>query len=153
MGEMARVSLEMDEVTITVEGDESAVMRWLQRLAESETGASASVSNSGRHPTQWTPDVAYALVDRITVNARRVLWYLMKHPPTVAYEDLQDHMELGGPELGGVMASFGYAEKAGLPRPFSVDRTSRRYTVDPAVTRVFLEALARHEERWHEGLG
>jgi hypothetical protein len=53
-------------------------------------------------------------------------------------------MNLSGVGLGGVMASFGAAQRAGFPRPFVVDRVGRLYHMNPSTAALFLEAL----ERW-----
>lgn len=52
---------------------------------------------------------------------------------------------MNGIQTGGVMASFGFAENAGIPRPYTRDRARRVYRIDPATAEVVLAALDRFE--------
>ena len=101
--------------------------------------------SSGQQQSSWTSEVADQLLARITSDARRALKYLATHAPAVSFEQLQEHMQIGGVAIGGVMASFGFAENAGLPRPYQVDRGQRLYLIDPAIAAVVLAAFERYD--------
>ena len=135
------------KVTIEVEGTAQEVERWMARfnLRDGEAVPSEEIAVGGE--VTWSPQIADRLVQRITADARKALLYLMENAPEVFFEDLQDHLGMNGIQAGGVMASFGFAKRAGLPRPYKVDRERRRYVIDPEITPILLEAVARYEER------
>jgi hypothetical protein len=86
------------------------------------------------------------LVGRITTRAREALEFMMANAPETSFDELQEQLGMTGVQVGGVMASFGFAENAGLPRPYRVDRDRRRYLVDPEIAPVLLEAAERYDD-------
>jgi hypothetical protein len=133
-------------VSIELEGPPAEVAPYLARLgvaAESTTQAGRSAEAEG---DRWTPALADELVGRITTGAREALEFMMANAPETSFDELQEHLGMTGVQVGGVMASFGFAENAGFPRPYRVDRDRRRYLVDPAIAPVLLEAVERYEE-------
>jgi hypothetical protein len=120
------------KVTIEVDGAQEDVERWLSRFALAQGGAA---------PIEWTPELAEKLVRRISDRARAALAYMADEAPVVSFEDLQSELEVSGVELGGILASFGFAERAGLPRPYEVDHERREYRMDPAVATIINNAI------------
>ena len=98
--------------------------------------------------TIYTEEVSYwrehvdELLRRISDDAKRALKFLCENAPVVSREDLNEFLGIDGVALGGVMASFGFAENAMGRRPYT-KITGRRYRVDPEVARVLLSALDR----------
>lgn len=135
------------KVTIEVDGTSEEVERWMARfnLRDGDGVSPQEIAVDGE--VEWSPQIADRLVQRITVDARKALLYLMENAPEVFFEDLQTHLGMNGIQMGGVMASFGFAERAGLPRPYRVDRERRRYVIDREITPILLEAVSRYEER------
>jgi hypothetical protein len=58
-----------------------------------------------------------------------------------------------GTHLGGVMASFGFAEKAGVPRSYRKDDTRRLYIIEPGVAAAVLAALGAGRRASSVGMG
>ena len=125
-------------VTLEVDGPADEVTAWLAKLPSS---AGASVS-----ATVWTPELAKRLIRRVSDKAATALAIMSDHAPVISFEQLQGEMELDGIRIGGVLASFGFAENAGFPRPYTVDREQRVYIMDPDVARVINEAFADEDD-------
>jgi len=130
---------------LEADGTEEEVSSWLRRLGE--VSQVTHVPGTDSPESQWTLSVADEVVRRISPQARKTLRFLMTHAPAVSYEDAQAFMKMDGVTMGGVMASFGFAERAGLPRPYVSDRRARLYRVDPATAKTVLEALDRFESK------
>ncbi|MEK6328192.1 MAG: hypothetical protein AABM66_11820 [Actinomycetota bacterium] len=90
-------------------------------MADERLVGDGSPASEGEAPV-YTPERADELVTRITDDARRALRYLLENAPEASFEELQQHLGKDGLQVGGIMASFGFAENAGLPRPYRVDR-------------------------------
>src|SRR4051812_29657164 len=121
-------------VSIELEGSPAEVAPYLVRL-----GAAADSTTTGSRAQSrddWTSAQADELVERITPGARRALRLFMENAPEVSFDDLQGHLGMSGVQVGGVMASFGFAENAGMARPYRVDRDRRRYLIDPEIAPV-----------------
>lgn len=133
------------KVTIEVDGSTREVEEWLARFAISGSEApNPSVRTQLALPlasNEWTPAKAERLVRRVTQGARLALWHIAEHAPEISFEDLQERMNISGVQLGGILASFGFAENAGLPRPFRTDKRGRRYLLDPAIADLFIDAI------------
>src|SRR4051812_34404634 len=117
------------KVTIEVDGTAEEVERWMARFNLRDGDGVSTQESAVDGEVEWSPQNADRLVQRITVDARKALQYLMENAPEVFFEDLQTHLGMNGIQMGGVMASFGFAERAGLPRPYRVDRERRRYVI------------------------
>jgi hypothetical protein len=129
------------KVTIEVDGTSQEVGEWLRQLPVARDGVSPAVAAA-----DWTPELADSLVERITDKARMALGYMAMHAPEITFSELQREMRMDGVKMGGVLASFGFAKNAGLPRPYRVDRDRRRYYIDTGVAEVILDALRRYED-------
>lgn len=121
--------------TIEVEGTPSEVAAWLARLPREDTSEAGAAA-------EWTPEDVHALVERISPRAREALWHMAQAAPVISFKDLQKKMKLDGVGLGGVMASFGFAERAGFSRPYEVDRKKRQYRVDPQLAEMLIDAIS-----------
>jgi hypothetical protein len=124
------------KVTIEVQGPEGEVRQWMARFGAADGRGSA---------TTWTPELADRLVTRISDRAREALRYMARGAPTIDFHDLQSELDVDGLGLGGILASFGFAERKGLPRPYRVDRERREYHMDPSTADAMLEAIDRYE--------
>jgi hypothetical protein len=133
------------KLTVEMEGTSEEVGAWLARLGGSP--ASISTSESVAAVGEFNATVADQLVRRITEGARRALRYMAENAPEVSWDDLQKHLGVSGIQIGGVMASFGFAENAGIPRPYVNDRARRMYRIDEETAEVVLGALDRFEKR------
>lgn len=125
------------KVTIEVDGAQEEVERWLSRFGLAQ-GASDAI--------EWTPELADRLIRRISERARGALAYMADEAPAVSFEDLQKELDVTGVELGGILASFGFAERAGIPRPYEVDHERREYRMDPAVATIITNAILNWAE-------
>jgi hypothetical protein len=128
--------------TIEVDGPADAVMAWLGNLP----GATGPTAGGAVVPAismrgGMDADYAKALVRQISPRAREVLFEIASRTPEASFEDVQDSLDIDGVQLGGIMASFGFAERRGVPRPFVVDRSRRVYKIDPDAARTFLSVL------------
>ena len=128
-------------LTLEMEGTSEEVSAWLNRLG----GQAGAADGAGSASETFAPAIADQLVRRITDDARRALRFIAENAPEVSWEDVQEHLGVTGIQIGGVMASFGFAENAGITRPYSKDRARRVYTIDPHTAEVVLEALDRFE--------
>jgi hypothetical protein len=90
--------------------------------------------------------MAERLIRRISPRAREALWHMARSAPSITFKELQDELDLDGLGLGGVLASFGFAERAGLPRPYEADHSRREYLIDPKVATVVLDAFEVFEK-------
>lgn len=129
------------KVTIELDGTSEEVGDWLRQLPAGHAGAKASVAEA-----DWTPELADRLIERITEKARMALGYMAMHAPEITFSEIQNLMGMDGVKMGGVLASFGFAENVGLPRPYRVDRDRRRYYIDEGVAEIILDAIRRWEE-------
>jgi hypothetical protein len=131
------------KVVIEVDGSQSEVESWLARFglpAGKHQQALPRASDDG-----WNHDRAMRLVKRITTSARQALWQMATNAPEISFERLQEALAIDGVQLGGVLASFGFAQNAGYPRPYTADRRERRYLMDPATADVFINAIREFE--------
>jgi len=134
------------KVVIEVDGSSDEVEGWLSRFALSRNGTSVNAAiATPRDGLVWTSDLADQLVFRITDHARRALGFMAASAPEISFKEIQTLMNMDGVRMGGVLASFGFAERAGLPRPYRADRERRRYLMDVEVAEVILEAIERLE--------
>ncbi len=129
-------------VTIEVEGPAEEVAAWLGKLPGG-TNATRQTSSP-----DWTPELADRLVGRISERAREALALIadatVEGGGPITFEKLQAEMGIDGVALGGVFASFGFAERAGIPKPFDADHDRRVYAMDPATARLVVEAILRY---------
>jgi hypothetical protein len=134
------------KVHIELEGNTAEVEAWLARFGSlTGTDGMATRAESADTDGEWTPELADRLIERITEKARMALWHIAANAPEISFEELQKEMRMGGISIGGVLASFGFAKNAGLPRPFRVDRERRRYIVEPRVAEIMIDAIRRYE--------
>jgi hypothetical protein len=127
------------KVTIEVNGPPDDVAAWLAQLPQD--GPATHVRRT-EYEEEWTPERARELVERISPRARQALRHMaLASPEPIAFKKLQSRLRTNGVGLGGILASFGFAEKAGIPKPYTVDRGRRIYWVAPAVAPMLLEAL------------
>jgi hypothetical protein len=126
------------KVTVELSGaeDDSEIGRRLRLLID---GSSAE-GLTAQQPS-YSAALAAELVDRITDDARTVLRFIAENAPRASMAAVQKHLGIDGIQLGGVMASFGFAEKAGIPRPFRKDDTRRLYIIEPEAATTILAAL------------
>lgn len=68
---------------------------------------------------------------------------MTQHAPALSFDELQKEMGLDGLGLGGVLASVGFAERAGFGRPYVANRATREYEMDPAVAKVVADEIQR----------
>ena len=135
-------------VVIELDGSADEIEAWLRRLADGETASVTVPASPAEEPEQpYTPVVADQLVRRISPEARRAVRYIAENAPEVSWADVQRHLGRNGVQIGGVMASFGFAENAGIPRPYQNDRARRVYRMDPYVASAILDAVDRFEKR------
>lgn len=125
------------KVTVEMNGPADEIERRLRLLV----GGPSEPTAVSVEPV-YSARVAAELVERITDDARRALRYIAENGPQVPLDDVQAQLGMDGIHLGGVMASFGFAEKAGIPRPFRKDGTRRLYMIEPATAAAALAALA-----------
>ena len=125
-------------VVIEIEGQPHDVAAWLSKLPDQRPNAYVA---DVVHKVELTPELVQHLVQRITKDAKRALWYMAQQAPVVPFKWLQSKMEIDGLALGGVLASVGFADRAGLPRPYVVDRGAREYRMDPAVAEMLTDAI------------
>jgi hypothetical protein len=123
------------KVTIEIDGPSADVAAWLAQLPKDGMNVSSA--------SDWSVELMEALVRRISPRAREVLWHIADSAPSISFEELQDELKIDGVKLGGVLASFGFAERAGIPRPYTANRTTRQYEMDPDVARLALDALRK----------
>ena len=137
------------EVTFDIQmrGTAEEVEQWLGRLGAPAVVPGTAGADAGVSGPVLTDDQADRLISRITDDARKALRYIAEHEPEVSWEAVQEHLGIGGIQIGGVMASFGFAENAGIPRPYRKDRSQRTYSIDPATAEVVLSAIDRYENR------
>jgi hypothetical protein len=121
------------KVTIEVEGPPADVVSWLRQLPTDADPMDAEAT--------WTPELAERLVSEVSPKARKVLRHLAQGAPEVAFKQLQHALKVDGVALGGIMASFGFAERRGIPRPYRVDHVRRVYYMDHEVADLVLDAL------------
>jgi hypothetical protein len=133
------------KVTIEVEGAAEEVAAWLSKLP----GSGASL-NGVTSSIDWDEITADRLVGRVSDRAREALAIIADHTiengGPISFEQLQRAMGIDGVQLGGVFASFGFAEKAGFPKPFDTDHDRRVYAMDPQVARLIAFAIVRYHE-------
>lgn len=133
------------KVTIELDGPTSEVGEWLKRFGLTDTYPVAVEAHARPALEAGGSELnvmrAERLVRRVTRGAREALWHIANQAPEISFEELQSQMDINGVQLGGIMASFGFAENAGLPRPFEVDKRHRRYLMDEDAAEVFLEVL------------
>lgn len=118
------------KVTVEMVGPPDEVAGHLRLLAgglTEQTGTSTPVEPG------YSAELVEELVERITDDARKALLFIAQNGPQVSMNAVQEHLGMDGIRLGGVMASFGFAEKAGIPRPFRKDGNRRLYLIEPAV--------------------
>jgi hypothetical protein len=128
------------KVVIELDGSADEVEKWLARLAPLSTAPQFTQKREDG-TREWTPELMDQFVNRISDKARDALWVMAKHAPQVSFEEIQDELDVDGRSLGGILASFGFAERAGLPRPYKVDKAARRYFIDPGVAKLAIAAL------------
>jgi hypothetical protein len=131
-------------VKIHMRGETHEVEQWLRRFG----AADVTTSVEDALEAVVTDEVADRLIQRITPDARRALRFIAEHAPEAPWDDVQAHLNMDGLQAGGVMASFGFAEKAGLPRPYRNDRGRRVYFIDPEVASIVLKAIERFEDSY-----
>jgi hypothetical protein len=136
------------KVTIEFEGAPEEVEHWLRRLAGSTKSAGVVQKGASvREANGWTPELAEDLVNRISERALEALQYMAEAAPEpVSFKRLQRKLDTGGLGLGGILASFGFAERAGFPRPYEVDHDRRVYWVNPDVAQLILRAIESLDE-------
>lgn len=131
------------KVTIEVDGTADDVAAWLSKLPGG-TGSLKTVTSF----EDWDDVLADRLVGRVSDRAREALAIIADHTVEVGgpipFQKLQHAMAVDGVQLGGVFASFGFAERAGIPKPFETDHERRVYTMDPRVARLIVEAIIRY---------
>jgi hypothetical protein len=125
-------------VTIEIQGSPAEVAAWLSQLPGNGVTANVAVKPSD---VEWTPELATRFVQRISPRAREAVWHMTQHAPTISFTELQDAMQTNGLGLGGILASVGFGEKAGIPRPYVANHVTREYEMDPTVAEVVAEAL------------
>jgi hypothetical protein len=131
------------KATIEVEGPAEEVTAWLSKLP----GGSTTTKQTSA--IEWNEEIAYRLVRRISGRALEALALIAAatiQGGSISFETLQRQMRLDGVALGGVFASFGFAERAGFPRPFDTDHGHRTYSMDPDVARMMIRAIERYED-------
>jgi hypothetical protein len=127
------------KVVIELDGNAEEVRGWLARLGL--PASDREVSLKSPYESVWSPALMGQLVERISGKARDALRVMAEGAPEVSFEQVQDALGVDGLGLGGVLASFGFAERAGLPRPYKVDKSARRYFMDEKVAQLALDAL------------
>jgi hypothetical protein len=130
-------------VVIEFAGEAAEVQEWLARLA----GDVSVPHHPGVTiaPAGWTPELADKLVGRISPRARDALRSIARNAPEASFETVQEDLGVEGLGLGGILASIGFAARAGIPRPYAVDKFDRCYLMDSDVAEVVLDALDRRE--------
>jgi hypothetical protein len=138
------------KVTIELDGTTAEVGEWLKRfgITDSEPYPIAVEAQPRPALASGEPSTLQAerLVRRITKGAREALWHIANHAPEISFDELQAQMSVDGVQLGGIMASFGFAENVGLSRPFRVDKRNRRYLIDEEVAALFLPVLREQDQ-------
>jgi hypothetical protein len=134
------------EATLKFTGPAEDVEMWLRRVV-TPTGRLVTDVDDGDSSPVWTAELAEQLVSGISPEARRALRFMAEGAPEVTRAALFAHLGMNGIQVGGVLASFGFAVNRGLPRPYTQDNARRTYSVDPAVAPVLLAALDRNEQR------
>jgi hypothetical protein len=92
---------------------------------------------------EWTPELADQLVARISGNARKCLQLIAHAAPALSFEKMKLELDKSGPQIGGIMSSFGFARRAGIPEPFDWDGITQSYVMDPGTADVIKSALSR----------
>ena len=131
-------------VTIQVNGTADEVRDALQRLGLSRA---ALLDGGATADGAITPELADRIVRGVKPDARRVLRFIAENAPEVSWDAVQQHMKMSGVRIGGVMASFGFAEKRGLPRPYVNDPEQRVYKISPKTASSMLDAIRRLEKK------
>ena len=134
-------------VNIQMEGTADEVQEWLFRLGGRIGEAGTVEAEPTKVEAVYTPQIADRLIRRVTNDARRALRFIAENAPEVPWEEVQEHLGISGIQIGGVMASFGFAENAGIPRPYRNDPGRRVYVIEPSVASVMLEAIERFENQ------
>jgi hypothetical protein len=117
-----------------------------RRLRLFVNGSTEPVQTAVSVESVYSAALAGELVERITDDARKALLFIAENGPQVSLDAVQEHLGMDGTRLGGVMASFGFAEKSGLPRPFRKDGTRRLYIIEPEVAASVIAALGGTNE-------
>jgi hypothetical protein len=132
-------------VTIEVEGPAEEVAAWLSKLPG---GANTLTQVASSY--EWDEVLADRLVARVSERAREALAVIadavIEGDGPISFEKLQRELTVDGVQLGGIFASFGFAEKAGIPKPFETDHDRRLYSMDPSVARLIVQAIVRYHE-------
>jgi hypothetical protein len=140
------------KVVIELDGTSSEIEEWLSRFGVARETTELRHHAVGmpaleRGGDGWSEDRAERLVRRITPMAREALYVMANESPSVSFGELQTQLGITGVQLGGVLASFGFAENAGFPRPYHVDKRNRRYLIEPEVAQLFINAINEFEDR------
>lgn len=114
----------MVKVTISVEGTQEEVDKYLQKLSENKL-------EQQDYPVSWLPEEIERLIENITENAKKAFYAIAENP---SREAVIAALEIDADSLPGIMSSPEFQRKhyfPSKPQPVEYDYETEEYIMLP----------------------